>query len=391
MSRQLIARSPDLLRLQNEGFHLEIRGGYLLVKNVPYVSSTRAIKRGVLISVLELSGDRTKKPENHVAMWTGEHPCHHDGRVISSIANPSPGQDLGHGIRADFTFSAKASYRDYHHKITTYIGRISGEAQAIDSRVVANTYPVIETEEDESVFRYLDTASSRVGIGSFNDRLSAQKIAIVGLGGTGSYVLDLVAKSSVLAIHLFDGDVFCQHNAFRSPGAASIEELQAKPQKVAYLAEIYGKLRRGIEVHPEFVDGQTECLREMSFVFLCLDRGAAKKAVIQSLIGWGIPFVDVGMGVLRAQDSLTGLLRITCFIPGGETRSLDRIDFSDGDPAENEYSTNIQIVELNALNAALAVIQWKKSLQFYRDSSRASSYSYSIAANEMANDDEDAA
>lgn len=70
MSRQLIARSPDLLRLQNEGYDVEIRAGHLLVKDIPYVTATREIKRGILISALELSGDQTKHPENHVAMWT---------------------------------------------------------------------------------------------------------------------------------------------------------------------------------------------------------------------------------------------------------------------------------------------------------------------------------
>src|SRR5581483_356266 len=36
MSRQLISRSPDLQRLENEGYNLEIRSGYLLVRDVPY-------------------------------------------------------------------------------------------------------------------------------------------------------------------------------------------------------------------------------------------------------------------------------------------------------------------------------------------------------------------
>ena len=55
----------------------------------------------------------------------------------------------------------------------------------------------------------------------------------MGLGGTGSYVLDLVAKTPVWEIHLFDGDAFLQHNAFRSPGAPSLDELEAQPPKAA--------------------------------------------------------------------------------------------------------------------------------------------------------------
>lgn len=388
MSRQLIARSADLQKLQNEGFDLEIRAGYLLIKDVPYVTSSCEIKRGTLISPLKVSGDVTDRPDTHVAYWTGEHPCHNNGFKIDTIANASAAQDLGNGIQADFTFSAKAEYRDYHHKMTIYIGRITGEAQVIDPSVTAQTFPVIATEE-ESVFRYLDTATSRVGIGAFNERFSSQRIGIVGLGGTGSYVLDLVAKTCVREIHLFDGDEFSQHNAFRAPGAPSIDELRAKPKKVTYLAAIYEKMRRGIHVHDHFLDGSTaDALRGLDFVFLCLDSGAAKKAIVMALMEFGIPFVEVGMGIVRSQDSLSGLMRVTACTKEVQERIVRKMNFSDGDQAEDDYSTNIQIAELNAMNAALAVIRWKKQYGFYRDSSRAYSYSYSIAANEMANEDE---
>ncbi|MEO7927698.1 MAG: ThiF family adenylyltransferase [Gallionella sp.] len=389
MSHQLIARSPDLKLLINEGYDLEVRGGYLLIKDVPYVASSREIKRGTLISPLKVSGDVADCPDTHVAYWTGEHPCHSNGLKIDTIANPSASQSLGNEIQADFTFSAKATYRDYHHKMTTYIGRITGEAQVIEPFVTAQTFPVFVTEENESVFRYLDTATSRVGIGALNERFSNQRLGIVGLGGTGSYVLDLVAKTCVKEIHLFDGDVFSQHNAFRTPGASSIDDLRAKPKKVAYLAAIYEKMRRGIHVHDHFLDGSTtDALRGLDFVFLCLDSGAAKKTIVHALIELGVPFIEVGMGIVRGQDSLSGLIRVAACTEVVREKIVTKMNFSEGGQGEDDYSTNIQIAELNALNAALAVIRWKKLYGFYRDSSRAHSYSYSIAANEMVNEDE---
>ena len=48
-------------------------------------------------------------------------------------------QDFGNGIGIDHTFSAKADYRDYHHKMTTYIGRIAGEAAKLDPHATAQT------------------------------------------------------------------------------------------------------------------------------------------------------------------------------------------------------------------------------------------------------------
>jgi tRNA A37 threonylcarbamoyladenosine dehydratase len=36
------------------------------------------------------------------------------------------------------------------------------------------------------------------------------------LSGTGSYILDLLAKVPIREIHLCDGDDFARHNAFRA-------------------------------------------------------------------------------------------------------------------------------------------------------------------------------
>ena len=71
--------------------------------------------------------------------------------------------------------------------------------------------------------------------------LEGPKIAIVGAGATGSYVLDFVAKTSVAEIHVFHHDVFLNHNAFRCPGAPSLEDLSRKQAKVDYLATVYSR------------------------------------------------------------------------------------------------------------------------------------------------------
>jgi hypothetical protein len=59
---------------------------------------------------------------------------------------------------------------------------------------------------------------------------------------------------------------------------------------------------------------------------------------------------------------------------------------SDGG-VKNEYDKNIQIAELNALHAALAVIKWKKIFGFYADQ-RGEHYStYAIGRNDTNNED----
>jgi ThiF family len=389
MSRRPIDLSPDLTRLQNEGYDIAVRDGFLLVRDVPYVDVNRKLQRGVLISKLNLSADKTNKPDDHVAYWTGVHPCHADGSIITSIQNPSPPQNFGSGIRADFTFSAKADYRDYHHKITTYVGRISGEATKIDPNATARTYPTVTTEGEEGVFKYIDTASSRAGITAINARLSGHRIGIAGLGGTGVYILDFVAKTAVAEIHVFDGDVFSQHNAFRAPSAPTLTQLDAKPQKVNHFGELYSNMRNGIIVHDVFLnESNLHLLDGLDFVFVCIDQGTAKRAVVGRLIANGTSFVDLGMGVVLTNGRLGGIVRVTTSTPETREQAAPHMSFSDEGDEANEYATNIQIAELNALNASLAVIRWKKLFGLYQ-SMREEIYSgYSIASGEIVTETE---
>ena len=74
----------------------------------------------------------------------------------------------------------------------------------------------------------------------------------------------------------------------------------------------------------------------------------------------GIPFIDVGMGLNRKRGPINGLLRTTYYSAehGQEVREKDLAPLSD-DP-DDIYRTNIQISELNSLNACLAVVRFKQ-------------------------------
>lgn len=395
MSLQLISRSPDLKKLQDEGYELEVRSGYLLVKNVPYLNPQKQVRRGVLISTLTLAGDKTTTPDDHQAHLLGEVPCAENGNPIAQILNQSGRRTLAPGVDIDHSFSAKPKenggrYGDYHAKMSTYVAILSGPAQAIDASATAKTFAVIQAEGD-SVFKYIDTASSRAGIGSVSAKLRGGKIGIVGLGGTGGYVIDQVAKTPVGEIHLYDGDTFLQHNAFRSPGAPSIEELAEQPNKAEYFERIYSKMRYGIHAHPSEIDASNiEGLRELSFVFLCIDDGPSKKLIVSKLEAWGTPFVDVGMGLYVTDDKVGGVLRVTASDKKNRKHVHEKGRISFGEPSDHdEYRTNIQIADLNAANAILAVIKWKKMMGFYLDLEREYHSTYTIDGNIVINEDRD--
>lgn len=393
MSRRPINRSADLQKLQAEGYDLEIRSGYLLVKGVPYVAPGKVVRRGTLIAKLVLANDITCEPDNHVAYFDGDYPCDHQGNPIERIRHSEPNEAIGGGVTKRFMFSAmpkpKGNYDDYYHKVTTYVGILSGPAQVLDPSIKATTFPVIMADEEESVFHYIDNASSRADIALVTAKLELSRIAIIGLGGTGAYVLDLVAKAPVKEIHLYDGDTFLQHNAFRSPGAASGSELEEKLPKVSYFGRIYSKMRRGIVEHPAYVRADNvDELRDMDFVFVCMDRPSQKSLIIAKLEEFGLPFVDVGMGVYLTAGALGGTVRTTSSTSEKRDHFRTRVPMKDGDEERNEYDTNIQIADLNALNAALAVIRWKKLFGFYHDQEHEFSSSYAIGCNDILNEDQ---
>ncbi|MBS0214099.1 MAG: ThiF family adenylyltransferase [Proteobacteria bacterium] len=394
MSRKLVARSPDLKRLRDEGYDLEVRGTHVLIKSVPYVTSAKVVRLdGVLIATLDLLQDRTKQPERHTAWFSGELPCDQHGAKLTDIIIDENNVPLA-GLTVACQFSHKPQrgqpYPDYHAKMTAYVRILLHEAQAIDPTVKAKVFkPIPADPDDDSPFQYFDSASSRAGIDELSRRLAMDRIAIVGLGGTGSYVLDLVAKTYVKEIHLYDSDDFGQHNAFRCPGAVAFEDLKADLKKVDHYASVYSRLHKGIVPHPYRIGPHNAHeLAGMQFVFLCMDSGEWKDAIMRVLEQAGISFIDVGMGVLYRSESLIANLRVTSSTPNkrNHIRENERISFAPA-TGENLYSQNIQVADLNSLNAALAVVKWKKLYGFYHDYRREHHSTYVVEMNKLSSED----
>jgi predicted ThiF/HesA family dinucleotide-utilizing enzyme len=385
MSQAPISRSADLSRLRADGYELAIRGAYLVVTHIPYLTPAGQVAQGAIITQLVLQGDVTGRPDSHVVFWIGDAPCDRAGRQLPIQAG-SCQIDLGNGPIPALTFSSKppAGYADYYEKVSTYIKIVSSPAMAMDPSVTAKTFRAVEASEQESVFRYWDTATARAGIETINAKLAGHRLAIVGLGGTGAYVLDMIAKTRVAEIHLFDGDTLYSHNAFRAPGAATLDELRVAPKKVDWLFARYDPIRRHIFPHPDYIDeNNVEQLRGMDFVFVCIDAGPAKRLLLAKLPEFGIPFIDTGMGVRDEGGILIGQVRTTTATP----LKRDHLDkyISSAEPDPDEYESNIQIVELNALNAALAIVRWKKHLGFYADDEYEHHSIYAIAGNALIN------
>jgi hypothetical protein len=390
MSLPLISRNDDLKRLEADGYSVEVKANHLTLAQVPYVTSSKQVRLGTLVSELTLAGDLTGKPSTHVVHFCGEYPCDQNGMPIESIRHQSTRQDLGGGLTVDHSFSSKPpdGYSNYYDKMSTYAKILSNPASALDPSATPCPHLPVVTAPADSVFNYLDTASSRAGTNDLSERLRDECIAIVGLGGTGAYVLDLVAKTPVRRITLFDADTMMSHNAFRTPGAAPLESLRGQPKKVEYLRALYSNMHRNIVAHDVPITVDTlELLAESTMVFICIDDASAKRPLLDFLRLRGVPFIDAGMGVVRGELGLYGVVRVTTSTPefNDPARLETRISMTSTPPGD--YATNIQIAELNALNACMAVIKWKKIRGFYADLDREHFAAYTIDGNHMVNED----
>ncbi len=370
MSQLLINHNECLLRLQNEGYNIEVRDGFLLVHHVPYLSKELMITSGILAMSLSTAGNTVIQPQDHTAYWCGEKPFNIDGTQVVSLINGEQHRNLGNGIVSNFFLSCQpgvrsGKYDDYYQKVTQYFHTISDPAYVCNKDAAEKCRKAIVIKNAESSLMYADTNASRVCITGLNEKLKGQKIAIIGLGGTGGYVLDLIAKVDVAEIHLYDDDIFDTHNAFRAPGAPCVTKLEERLMKVDYFKQIYSCMHKRIFEHKCRVDANNVYeLDGMDFVFMCIDSVESRIYIANHLTDCNVPFVDSGLGVNISDDSLIGQIRAT-WAPKSENLHL-RDAFGNVKEDDNVYATNIQIAELNCMAAVMMVLKWKKHFGVYQ-------------------------
>ena len=391
MYNKQINLSSDIIQLCNDGYEVEIKDNFLLIHNIPYFNEERKICKGVLISKLGVKGNQIFQTQDHTVFFKGNKPCDEKGVPLNSIINNSRYQNLSVNLSANHMFSSKpiGGYRNYYHKMESYINMMTNHVQNKYPKHTAKTFRVLKDSGEISPFVYVDTNSIRADVLSVNHKLSGLKIGIIGLGGTGSYILDMVSKTYVKEIHLFDGDVFNQHNAFRSPSAAPIDILDKNVKKVDYYKSLFGNIHEGIISHEMYIDqSNLSLLQKLDFVFITIDKGSIKKLIFNFLEDSDISFTDCGIGVINKENSLLASIRTNCSVSGFRDHIWkDKISFEDDDDKDNIYSSNIQLCELNVMNACLAVMKWKQVYGVYHDLGKTYSSIYNSSVNETINED----
>ena len=165
MSARVISLNPDLKRLRDEGFELEIKEGNAIIYNVPYLDASLTIQRGILVSPLVMRGDIVRYENSgtaHVIYFQGTNPYCATGQPMTGLILGSANGKTIAGIKVNFSFSNKpqGGYHNYYEKFFRYITILQVEAQALDQTVTAATFRCISTD-DSSIFVYADDRAIR--------------------------------------------------------------------------------------------------------------------------------------------------------------------------------------------------------------------------------------
>ena len=91
------------------------------------------------------------------------------------------------------------------------------------------------------------------------------------------------------------------------------------------------------------------------------------------------------MGLNIVDDRLIGTVRVTAGTKEKNDHFTRRIPFAEND--DNDYDENIQIAELNALGAVLAIVKWKKMIGFYQDLEKEHHSTYDINVSQLTTDE----
>ncbi|QJP98787.1 hypothetical protein C798_00640 [Herbaspirillum rubrisubalbicans Os34] len=386
------APNADVQALIDDGYSVVIVDDqYLVIENVPYCPRGGIVEYGDLISPYSIVNGVSQLNGDHTVWFTGSIPhtalgvSLHDALVCESSGNSVAGRQARCRLsnKPDNAESLAKLLQSFHYKMTHYINKLSRHARDVDPLVCANRDGRLQINSKPSVFYYPNASISRSGLDVCENKLRQRKVAIIGVGGTGSYILDAIAKTPIEEIHLYDGDNIKPHNSFRMPGALKPADAFSGVFKAEFLAQHYGQMRKGIFPHPVKVNLQNVAeLDDCSFVFIAVDHGPSRGLIANHLVNRGVPFIDVGIGVSKVpgNDQLHARARVTFVTP--QTKDLVATLPTSDDTEKAEYD-NIQLVEMNALNAMLAVVRYKQHLDFFTDEAAAETLKYKVSWSEI--------
>ena len=363
----------DLLRqdAKARGWTIEVGQNRISVREVPYRKKDGEAGTCQVLVETQDDGLTMKAPENgsgasHAAVLIGVS----QGRAYQATSEP-----VGNVLWSDNTNQCVISikrdegeYLNAWHALFVYAASVAGEVG------------LEERDQVERIFKFeIDGEDSRE-MRVWRNRARGQRVAIVGLGGVGLWILDLMSKTYVNEIRIWDGDVIEGRNLLRAPGWASQDAIGKN--KAQYFGEHYQQMRKGIAIHAEYwqADDKADAFRDLDFVFVAIDKRESRTALCEKLEELKIPFIDVGMGIELRKGQVRGSCQVFF---SGEDPGRWRIGIPTVEGAGEKDYYDLQLSDMGALNAALAVGLWRRHIGQYEGEEKDWLIRYLMESNDL--------
>jgi molybdopterin/thiamine biosynthesis adenylyltransferase len=236
------------------------------------------------------------------------------------------------------------------HRGTPRFSGIDDQAEAglityLDARGIHQPHGALVLSEDALVARKLGTDEfaevSEVGrtltfagvLGSFHTpehdrqvlafgrlgqaKIASLRVAVVGLGGTGSLVVQQLAYLGVRNFALIDDDIVESTNLNRLVGATPAD---VGSSKVKVASRVIRTLRSDAVIEAVEVDVTApnvwQFLSDADFVFSCTDTHASRHLVNQFAYQYRVPVIDMGVSITHHTERLQLAGHVKMVAPG---------------------------------------------------------------------------
>ena len=188
--------------------------------------------------------------------------------------------------------------------------------------------------------------------------VAQERIAVIGLGGVGGWIADLVVKADPSEVHGWDYDHIEPKNILRMPGGLNPSTWVGR-QKADWFHETYSLIHKNVHGHNKRVLQQNvqEVMEGITFAFVAVDDAHDRMMVCDALASAQIPFVVAGLSLVRKDKRVRVFMRIVAAHVGVSSwrQAIPQV----GQTGQDDYGS-LDLPDVYSMAAGWAVQSWRK-------------------------------
>ena len=185
-----------------------------------------------------------------------------------------------------------------------------------------------------------------------------ERVAIIGLGGVGAWIADIVVKADPREVHGWDHDCIEPKNILRMPGGLDPNVWTGRT-KADWFQETYSLIHTNVHGHNVRVllENVQEVIGGTTFAFVAVDEADDRMMICEVLAKAGIPFVVAGLSLVRKDKQVKISMRIVTAHVGVPSwrEAIPQV----GQAGQDDYGS-LELPDVYSMTAGLAVQSWRK-------------------------------